>query len=233
MKWIISNHKNNLNEENLQQYKEELKNINTSNINFIICPSCKQIALFSNMDIELGSQDISFIENDNKNLTPSELKRLGIGYAIIGHAEIKKLYNQSNSEINKKIKLLIKNNIRPIICLGEDITQRDIQVETVITQLTEYLQGINDVSSIIIAYEPIWAINSGIIPEEKELETVIEAIKDHIYTEYNQNIPILYGGSINKETIKQINKITSIDGYLIGRSSLDLNELKEIVKEIV
>ena len=118
----------------------------------------------------------------------------------------------------------------PILCVGESLEQREnnTYIEFIMDELEKAFNNIKEIDKIIIAYEPIYSIGTGIIPKNEEIEEVIKTIKD----KYPNN-KVLYGGSVNEENISIINNISIIDGYLLGGISLKPNKLKELISKII
>lgn len=224
MKLIIANHKNGIKIEDIEIYQEYLNQLTLKN-KLIICPSDKQIKYFKKGNFDLGSQDIE------KDISLTDLINIPITYSIIGHSDFRKKENQTNEQINNKIKILLENNICPILCIGEELEEKEIIKEVIKEELEEGLNNIKT-NNIVIAYEPNWSINSGLIPGKKELKQIISYIKE-ISTDILGCTPlVIYGGSVSANTIKELETINEIDGYLIGKASLDINELKNIIEVI-
>ena len=220
MKWIISNHKNALDESTVHNYANELQNISFDNINLVICPSDDYLEYFISSNYSLGCQDI--------NLTFEQLKTYDVKFCIVGHSYKRKIYNETDEQINKKIKDLISNEIVPILCIGEE--NNDDLKSTLKRQLVGGLDGVS--ANVIIAYEPVWAIGSGIIPDIDVLRDIITFIEYEATKILNKRPIILYGGSVNNKTISLLENVREIDGYLIGGASIDLKELKELIEVI-
>jgi len=219
MKWIISNHKEGLIDDD---YKNEINNILNQNIKLIICPNDIQLASFKNNNYLLGSQDVDY------NFNLEELKSMSVKYTILGHSDKRKKYHETNIEINEKMKKLIEFDICPILCIGEEKEiETDIE-EILSTELEQCLKNIKT-DNIIIAYEPVWAIGSGKIPNIEMLIEIIEYIKIKTKELIGIIPTVVYGGSVNENTIKDLEMIDSLDGYLIGSASLDIKKLKELI----
>ena len=226
-KIIVANMKMNLNNNEIKKYLDSLNNKELENV--IFCPTNIYIPYFIEKDLNVVIQNISKYENGNHTgeISCNQASSIGVKYAIIGHSEIK----DSKETINKKIKLCKQNNIIPILCVGErkkSIYKRQI----VKRQLDNYLKNIS-MDKIIIAYEPVFMINSNNTINVKYLEKMIKYIKK-ITQKYKINdIIVLYGGSIDKNNIKSINGIKDLNGFLIGNSSLKVDKLlylKEVTK---
>lgn len=216
MKLIVSNLKMFLNGYEIKNYLEKLKNYENKNI--VICPSTIHIPYFLGYKFNVGIQNITYRSNLNQTGEVSALqcKNLGVNYVIVGHHERRKMFNETNKEINLKIKEAIKNNLKVILC----VDNLDLKNE-----LKECLKDINE--DVIIAYEPLNIVGTNLIEEPKNIENVINYIKSEC-----PNVKVLYGGNINSLNIKNLNQIPNIDGYLIGLSSSKIDEFIKIIKYV-
>lgn len=221
MKWIISNLKDKTVEES---YQESLKKINSDKVKIVVCPSDRQLSNFEGEDYFLGSQDVNYTYN------VKELKQMNVKYSIVGHSDKRKKYCETNEEINKKIRELLNNNICPILCIGEEIEEENIE-KYLEQQLVEALLGIQT-NIIMIAYEPVWAIGSGRIPGRNELIKALEYIQKKTNELLGIKPILLYGGSVNENTIFSLKEIELLDGYLIGNTSLDIDKLNKLIEVI-
>ena len=158
-----------------------------------------------------------------------QLSDLGVKYCLVGHSERRKYQKETNKDINKKIQMLLDNNIIPILCVGENKNEKEnnLTIVKVLNETKECLSDIDDISKVIIAYEPIWAIGTGITPKKEEIDCVLRVLKKN----YPQNL-LVYGGSLTEKNIEEINKSTYIDGYLLGGLSLKTEELKKFVDKL-
>lgn len=228
---IILNNKSNLSKEEFINYQNKLKNIKSS-YEIVLCPTYLNINLFNIDNISLGSQNVSSF-NDGAytgEVSARSLKESNVGYSLVGHSERRKNQKETNKEINEKIKRLLENNIIPILCVGETKEERDNQkVEEVIKkQIIEAIEGItpSSIEKIIIAYEPIWSIGTGIIPSLDDIIKVNNFIEEIL--PYNK---IVYGGSVNEENIENL-KSEKIDGYLLGGLSLKPQQLQTFIDKL-
>lgn len=235
MKYIIGNLKMNLLEEEVNKYILDMYEFNHNNI--IFAPTSIYLKQFVNSNLHVSAQDVSFEENGayTGDISALQLKSIGVEYSIVGHSERRKYYDD-NKYINQKIKMCLKNNIKPILCIGENLLDRqNNNVSNILSDdIDKCFDGLsnNDISKIIVAYEPLWSIGTGIVPSNDEIFETVDFIKKLIYEKYNTNVHVLYGGSINEKNIIEFEKIKNLDGYLIGGSSIDSNKFRKIIKFI-
>ena len=193
-------------------------------------------------NIKIGAQNMHWKEKGafTGEISADMLKCINVQYVIIGHSERRQYFNETDETVNKKVKTAILKGIKPIICVGETLEQKEEGVtEEVITKQTELaLQGLSsdEVQNVIIAYEPIWAIGTGKVSTAKDANTSIKSIRNKIEKLYGKNvsqiIPILYGGSVKADNSKELFNMSDIDGALIGGASLIVEEFNEIIKSI-
>lgn len=161
--------------------------------------------------------------------SPLVLKEMGINYCIIGHSERRGYFHETDEDINKKAKALLEHGVTPIICCGESLETREAnkQEEWVVSQIKAALEGLTaeQVSSLVIAYEPIWAIGTGKTASSDQAEemckTIRETVKDLYDEATSDNIRIQYGGSVKPANVKELMAKPNIDGGLVGGASLD------------
>lgn len=223
---IALNNKSNLNNEEFKTYLAKLNNINTDNP-VILCATYLNIPAFSSDKINLGAQNVSKTNNGayTGEISASQLKSHNVKYCIVGHSERRQLLSETNEDISEKIKRLIENDIVPILCIGE--TQEEYNnkqtKEIILNELKLVLSSLatEDINKIIIAYEPIWSIGTGLIPTIEEIDSILSYIKTLL--PYNK---VLYGGSANDENIDVLKTSKTIDGYLLGGLSLKVDKLQ-------
>jgi triosephosphate isomerase len=164
------------------------------------------------------------------------LQDFGCKYAIVGHSERRTIFGECNEFISKKVRILIQKNITPILCIGENLNQRKNEdyKHFLATQISEGLQRISqdDVSKVIIAYEPIWAIGTGETASPSQVEELHIYLRKFLVERYGSNIgkdiPLLYGGSVKPSNVKELALAQSVSGFLIGGASLDAKSFIEI-----
>ena len=210
----------------------------------IFCPSFTSLfhinENLSGSGIELGSQNVYFEPEGafTGETSVRMLKDCGVRYVIIGHSERRHIFNENNTSLNKKLHAVLDNGLIPIFCIGETLNDRNTgYTKTKLKeQLTEGLDGIKGLlmDRIVIAYEPVWAIGSGINAKPKQVEDthlqIKELLAELFAAEPVKQIPILYGGSVKPENAKKLIEVEGIDGFLIGGSSLKLEILYNIIE---
>ncbi|MBQ0017165.1 MAG: triosephosphate isomerase [Clostridiales bacterium] len=222
---IALNIKNNLIDE-----KVYFENLKESELKSIIFPSflqLKDVFFDKNRKIELGVQDLQI---DNLTITGEvkacDLKQFDVKYSIVGHSERRYKLFETSEVVSKKITESLDNKITPVLCVGELEQTENIKLvfEFLDSQIKESLGNcFNRQKDIILAYEPVFAIGTGVSCDIEHIESVIDYIKDN----YNFN-EVLYGGSVNVNNCKEIYNIKNLDGFLIGSASLDYNKINKI-----
>ena len=165
--------------------------------------------LLEGSDVGLGVQNMYF---ENKGaftgeISPIMLKSCGVSYVILGHSERRTIFNETDEMINKKVKSALQNNLIPILCCGETLEERNLGIE-----------------KVIIAYEPIWAIGTGLTASSDDAENMIKFIREILYDIYgnlSENIRIQYGGSVKPNNIKDLMQKENVDGALVGGACLE------------
>ena len=193
-----------------------------------------------NTNIKIGAQNMHFAESGayTGEVSGKMLKSINVEYVIIGHSERRQYFNETDETVNKKVKAAFENGLKPIVCVGETLEQRETgKVEEIITNQTELaLEGLTNeqVENTIIAYEPIWAIGTGKTATKEDANDAIKAIRKKIAEIYGQNVAdgviIQYGGSVKSSNAKELFSMSDIDGALVGGASLKADEFSKIVE---
>ena len=191
----------------------------------------------SGLKIKLGSQNISYAEKGahTGEISAEMLRELCVEFSIIGHSERRAMYGERSELVAKRATQAINNSISAVICVGEtEAEYRSAKTkEVVLKQLEESLFDVKNINtkfpSIIIAYEPVWAIGTGLSATPIEAESVCKIIKEFLVNKYSTNIPVLYGGSADQNNITALYSQDSIDGFLIGGASLKPEAFSEMI----
>lgn len=192
-----------------------------------------------NTNIKIGAQNMHFEEKGayTGEISGQMLKSINVEYVIIGHSERRQYFSETDETVNKKIKAAFKNGLKPIVCVGETLEEREYsKTIEVITKQTELaLKGLSNeqVENTIIAYEPIWAIGTGKTATKEDANESIKAIRNKIAKIYGQEtanrVIIQYGGSVKATSAKELFEMSDIDGGLVGGASLKVEEFSKIV----
>jgi triosephosphate isomerase (TIM) len=169
-------------------------------------------------------------------ISPLMLKDAGCQLVIIGHSERRQYFGETEDTVNKKIKAALENSLAPIVCIGETLVQRETQetMMVITSQLTEGLKGLTpqELSRLIIAYEPIWAIGTGRTATPDQAQEVHSVIRRQLVAqagaEVAQGLRILYGGSVTPDNIRELAQAPDIDGALVGGASLKADSFLKI-----
>lgn len=193
-----------------------------------------------NTNIKIGAQNVHFEEKGayTGEVSAKMLKSIGVEYVIIGHSERRQYFAETDETVNKKIKAALTNGLKPIVCVGETLEQREAgkTVEIITNQTKLALEGLTreQVKGIIIAYEPIWAIGTGKTATSEDANNSIKAIRKEIANIYGSEVAeeviIQYGGSVKSSNAKELFACSDIDGGLVGGASLKPDEFSKIVK---
>ena len=195
---------------------------------FPLLPSA--LERFKGTGVGTGAQNMSQHESGayTGEVSGAQLKDLGVGYVIIGHSERREYYGETDTSVNKKIHAALASSLRPIVCVGESLAQRETGVtfELVAMQVKAAFNGVSpeDIRRAIIAYEPIWAIGTGMTATPGDAQDVCRAIRNVVKSLYGEDISramtIQYGGSMNEKNALDLLAQPDIDGGLIGGASL-------------
>lgn len=240
-KLIAGNWKMNCDVEESLNLARKLSSSEFNNdVDVLVCPPFTSlytvIQELKNSSIKVGAQNMHFEDNGafTGEVSPIMLKNMGVEYVIIGHSERRQHFGETDQTINKKIKACLKHGLKPILCVGESLEQREagVEKETVRAQLIKDLDGVTEGLKIVVAYEPIWAIGTGktaTSAQANEMASFIRTVLGNIYTvDIANNIIIQYGGSVKASNTKEIMLQSDIDGALVGGASLNADEFTKI-----
>ena len=209
----------------------------------VICPPfvdlCAVKPIIAGTNIHLGVQNIHWAEKGafTGEISADMLKTHGVEYAIVGHSERRQYFGETDATVNQRAKAAIAAGITPIICVGESLEQRESGVTNAVVsgQTKAALDGIEakDVETLVIAYEPIWAIGTGKTATKEDANATIAVIRGAIAEVYGKDVAekvrIQYGGSMNPKNASELMSMPEIDGGLIGGASLKAEDFSKVV----
>jgi triosephosphate isomerase (TIM) len=223
-----------------QENKDNLIQIMQKNL-CILCPSYESLEqvvhYFSHSPIKIGGQNCSEYAQGayTGQVSAQSLHELGSHYCIIGHSEVRKALHETNEHLLRKMEQLLAHSITPIFCIGE--TKDDFEKKVTQQKIEQQLEPLLILSknnekpfTCFIAYEPIWAIGTGIVADNGHIIKSLEIIRKKIepYKKIH-TISLLYGGTVTSQTVPILKEVETIEGFLIGKASTDFQELKKIV----
>ena len=243
-KIVAGNWKMNMTQDESINLISELKQITSNDVEIKIAPSftnlSKAILMLEDSEIEVIAQNVHYEERGafTGEISVEMLKSIGVSNVIIGHSERRKYFNETDIILSKKVKVAIDNSMKIIFCVGEELSERekgnhfDLIKSQIINGLFEF--STDKIKSIIVAYEPVWAIGTGKTAENLQIQQMHEFIrklfKDNYGNDISNTLRILYGGSVKPNNAKEIFSLADVDGGLIGGASLNFSDFKAIVQ---
>lgn len=234
---IVANWKMNCNIFEAKKLASEivdgLKRINYKNLEIVLCPPFTALSTLYSLvklpNLILGAQNCHFLPCGayTGEISPKMLKDF-CQYIILGHSERRRYFAEDDSLINRKIKGALEYNLKPIICVGE--WKKGEKSEGILNQVKKAISGLKEkeIKNLVFAYEPVWAIGTGDEAEPSYANKIIKEIKKSV----SEDIPVLYGGSVDSSNISGFVKQPLIDGALVGGASLKAKEFLKIVKKV-
>ena len=225
-KLIVANYKMNGNKEFFQNIQKKINK--SKDTEMILCPPFVYLSCFKKLSgYHLGSQNVSCEVNGKRtgDVSAEMLKDVGVKYCIVGHSERNQPYN-TDEIIAKKVFNCVKNGIVPIVCFGETDENNFNNLNFIIQNALKYVNN----CKIIFAYEPVWAVGTGKTAKIENINIVTNLVKE-ICENKKITFNFIYGGSVNLQTYKNL-KDANIDGFMLGKLSLDVNKLNEFLKGI-
>ena len=243
-KVIAGNWKMNKSPKDVEEFMEKFSGLVSDTENeVILCVPfidlCKAVKLSKGTNVKIGAQNMHFKDSGayTGEISPKMLNDLNVEYVIIGHSERREYFNETDETVNLKIKAALTHDLKPIVCVGETLEQREagITKEFVTGQVRNALKEIteDELKKIIIAYEPIWAIGTGKTASKEDANEVCKWIREELralYGDVADEIIIQYGGSVKSSNAKDLFEMSDIDGGLVGGASLEPEEFSKIVK---
>lgn len=213
-------------------------------VEIILCPTFLSLVSIvekaRGSNICIGAQNAHWEKEGafTGEVSPFMLSQAGVDYVIIGHSERRNYFGEKDEGVNKKIKAALNYNVKPVMCLGETLKEREgnLTSKVIDRQLEKGLEGIEpeEASSLTLAYEPVWAIGTGRSASAEDADQVISFLREKLALYYGyqtaQTIPLLYGGSVKPDNLGQFLEKKSIDGALIGGASLEEESFIKMVE---
>ena len=240
---IAGNWKMNKTPQEAVQLVNELKGlIQNTAVEVAICPAFVVLSdvlkAVEGSSIKVGAQNMYHQDSGayTGEISPVFLKAMNIEYVILGHSERRQYFGESNKEINKKLAAAFKHNLKPILCVGETLEQKEqgITFDVIKEQVQKCLENMQqfNLEELVLAYEPVWAIGTGRTATKEDANEVIafirKQLKEVIGEKLSLSVRILYGGSVKSSNIKELMDMPEIDGALVGGASLDAQEFSKI-----
>ena len=207
-------------------------------VKILICPPMTLLSYVSKLiegtNIFLGGQNCHYEVSGahTGEVSADMLCDVGCSYVIVGHSERRSQYGETDKEIFNKVESVLANGMQAIMCVGETLKSREegSAINYVTRQLDEVLNSTLNLENLVIAYEPIWAIGTGKTPKIAEIQEIHEAIKKLLSTSLSQSqeIPVIYGGSVNPNNAEEVLGLDAVNGVLVGGASLNANDFWEI-----
>ncbi|SNT13424.1 triosephosphate isomerase [Anaerovirgula multivorans] len=233
----------NIAEEAVKLVNELKAEVRNTDVKVVICCPFTVLAevkkAVEGSNIKLGAQNMHWEDKGayTGEISADMLKDIGVEYVIIGHSERRQYFNETDETVNKKVRKALEKELLPILCVGETLEEReaDRTYEVVKSQTLKALENITDeeMKSIVVAYEPVWAIGTGKTASPEDANAVIAYIREVIKEKYGEDIselvPIQYGGSVKAANATEIMNQEDIDGALVGGASLKAEEFLAIV----
>ena len=244
-KYCIANWKMNFTIKDIEPYllKINMLKVENKNINLILSPSFLDIKdtihLLKNSNIQVAAQNMHYKKRGSftGEVSSEMLNQSGCKWVILGHSERRIYFNETDDFITHKVESAINSNIDIILCIGESKEQRkNNQTDNILRSQLTFLDNYNDsiYNRMVIAYEPVWAIGTGLTASAKivsETLLMIRKILDEKKHDGN-NFSLLYGGSVDDNNAKELSKISDLDGFLVGTASLDVDKFYKIYNKL-
>jgi triosephosphate isomerase len=226
-KLVIANFKMNGCKDFIKNWIKDFSSVKELTNEILVALPSPYLAIFSDSGLALSGQNVSNEKSGayTSQLSAEMLKDCGVKYCLIGHSEARQYLMETNENIKQKFDQLNEESIQPILCIGEPFEIRETSKTT--DYLLEQLKLFSpDQENIIIAYEPIWAIGTGLTPEIEDIQLAVDCVR----SKFNNSINVLYGGSVNSSNAANISEKTDIDGLLVGGASLNPKEFAKIAQ---
>lgn len=205
---------------------------------FVDIRSVTSIIDADRLNIAVAAQHVNPAESGafTGEVSAAMLKRLGVQSVIVGHSERRELFGMTDEVVSTTVRAALAAGLKVILCVGEgqDIREAGGAEAFVSTQIASALEGLSDryADSLVVAYEPIWAIGTGLTAEPEVVKETLDAIRGALPTVFAKQTPVLYGGSVKPENAEELVKLSACDGFLVGGASLNAEHFVQIVTAV-
>lgn len=213
-------------------------------VEVVLCPSFTALSFVAKeikgSFIKLGAQNVWYHEKGayTGEVSPIQLKGLGVEYVILGHSERRKYLNETDEEINLKIKAVLENGMTPVVCVGETFEERRVG-RTDLVLIRQIIKGLEDVKleagqKLLVAYEPVWVIGTGQAIEPADAEKALRVIESNLKDifEEGDDVQIIYGGSVDANNVSEFVKEDMFSGALVGGASLTKEKFQSLINKV-
>lgn len=238
-KIFVANWKMNVPGEGIARYIAHLPKDHSAHVMVVIAPPFPYIPLVAQLTkksyVKLAAQNVHAEARGafTGEVSAEMLKRFGVQYVIVGHSERRKFFGETDVTVQRKTQAVLRAGLTPILCIGETSTQKKRREtnQVVLTQLRKALEGIRN-PRMIIAYEPVWAIGTGVNATPQQAQTVHVLIRAWLKRKYGKNntTPILYGGSVTPKNSYTLSQQPDVNGFLVGGASLSSTQFLTIIQ---
>ncbi len=227
--------------EGVKLCEELIPLVKDAQCDVVVCPPATdlyQVAqVIKGTNVKLGAQNVHFAESGafTGEISADMLKEIGVEYVIIGHSERRQYFGETDETVNKRTLKALEKGLTPIVCVGESLEERETnKTEAVLrTQVVEGFKGVEDITKLVIAYEPIWAIGTGRTATSEQANETIGFIRKVVAELFGKEkaelVRIQYGGSMKGSNAKELMSMSEIDGGLIGGASLKAVDFSQVV----
>ncbi len=236
---IIGNWKMNKNKQEILEFVEDV-NKTLANETDIEIGVCAPFVYLDQIDksgvLNIGAQNMHYEAAGayTGEVSGEMLKEINMKYVIIGHSERRLYFNETDETVNLKVKKALELGLTPVVCCGETKEQyENSETKTIVkNQIKQAFKDVSDISNVIVAYEPIWAIGTGLSADSNTANEVCKFIRNTIAEEYEEEVTIQYGGSVKPANIKEYLSTSDIDGALVGGASIKSEDFISLINNL-
>ncbi len=233
-KLIVANWKMNNSFADIQDYVKELRRQVKGDGNIVVCVPSVMLKDFSTSArgiAQAGAQNCHYAEKGafTGEVSAKMVKDAGATYVLVGHSERRENFNEKNEFLNKKLNSALSCGLKVIFCVGEKLEEKTKYKSVLKKQIIEGFAHVKDFANIIVAYEPVWAIGTGMVATDLDIERAHKFIKSVVKEYFGAVVPVLYGGSVKPSNAKEILANPEVDGVLVGGASLNASDFASII----